>query len=88
MVVVARVGGRADGWALLLKQAWVFWVGLSVGWVVSRLPWVNFQELGAGKKREERSGEGQDMRSWRKVGCYLEGGGSGLLTYLRCLGTL
>lgn len=42
MVVVARVGGRADGWALLLKQAWVFWVGLSVGWVVSRLPWVNF----------------------------------------------
>lgn len=58
MVVVARVGGRADGWALLLKQAWVHWVGLSVGWVVSRLPWVNFQELGAGKK--ERKDRGKD----------------------------
>lgn len=67
----------------------MFWVGLSVGWVGSRLGiqlGSTIKNWGRVKKREERSGEGQDMRSWRKVGCYLEGAGGFLPPYLRASG--
>ena len=78
-----------DGWALLLKQAWGVLGGLvsGMGLFQARYP-ARFtsKNWGRVKKREERSGEGQDMRSWRKVGCYLEGAGGFLPTYLRASG--
>lgn len=59
-------------------------VGLSVG--VGRFQANCPRFWGGREKREERTGEGQDMRSWRKVGRYLGRADSGLPTYLRASG--
>lgn len=67
MVVVEWAGGLAAGRCCFADAGaaaglWGSWVGWSVGWVVSRL---TFQELGR-EKREERTGEGQDIAQLEK----------------------